>query len=100
MNDIKTQSADAVKQIARDLRQEEPRSPDVALGGFEGGARVVDKCRATLVGWQGEYQFGCPFDQSFARNTGVDLNRLKEFVATGASDQEIADWLRQNSHKS
>ncbi len=95
---MKSNRIDDVKWHAKDLRKEEPRSADYELGGLEGGARVLDKCRAALVGWEGEYQFGCPFDQSFARNAGIDLNDFKEVVATGASDEEVASWLRLNAH--
>lgn len=95
---MKTSRIDDLKALAKDLRQEEPRPADEELGGLEGGARVLDKCRASLVGWEGEYEFGCPFDQSFARNAGIDLNDFKDIVATGASDDEVASWLRQNAH--
>ncbi|MGN6552919.1 MAG: DUF5069 domain-containing protein [Verrucomicrobiota bacterium] len=94
---MKISRIDDLKQLAKDLRQEEPRPADLELGGLEGGARVLDKCRATLVGTEGEFQFGCPFDQSFARNAGIDLNEFKDIVATGASDEEVADWLRLNA---
>jgi hypothetical protein len=95
---MKNTSNEDLKRQAKDLRQEEPRSPDTELGGLEGGARVLDKCRASLVGCEGDYRFGCPFDQSFARNAGIDLNQFKELVATGASDEQVADWLRLKSH--
>lgn len=94
---MKTSRIDDLKSVAKDLRQEEPRPPEQELGGFQGGARVLDKCRASLVGWEGDYQFGCPFDQSFARDAGIDLNTFKDIVATGASDEEVADWLRLNA---
>jgi hypothetical protein len=94
---MKTSRIDDLKRWAKDLRQEEPRPADQDLGGLEGGARVLDKCRAALMGWEGEYQFGCPFDQSFARNAGIELNEFKDIVATGATDEEVADWLRLNA---
>ena len=83
----------AVRQLARDLRKESPRSPEEELGGFPGGARCVDKCRATLVGLQGEYAYGCSMDQQFLAAVGIGANELKGIVATGASDQEIAKWI-------
>ena len=46
-----------VKLLARDMRdgKEFPRSPRATLGGYVLAARAVDKCRAVLVDWQGEY---------------------------------------------
>lgn len=94
---MKSNRIDDLMAWAKDLRHEEPRSTDQELGGLEGGARVLDKCRASLVGWDGEYQFGCPFDQSFARNAGIDLDDFRNIVATGAADDEIASWLQLNA---
>jgi hypothetical protein len=94
---MKTSRIDDLKSLAKDLRREEPRPASDKLGPFPGAARVVDKCRATLVGWEGEYHFGCPFDQSFAQEAGINLNDFKDIVATGASDQELADWLCRHS---
>jgi hypothetical protein len=89
--------SDKVKQLARDLTHEEPRSPYLELGGEQFAARALDKCRATLAGCAGEYQFGCPMDQHFFAETGIDANAFKEYVATGASDEEVADWVSKHS---
>ena len=53
-----------VKSLARDLRDDKefPRSPRGKLGGYALAARALDKCRAALVGWQGEYFSNCPLD--------------------------------------
>ena len=87
---------DAVKSLARDLRKESPRDPTEELAGFPGGARCVDKCRATLVGWQGEYTYACPMDQKFLNAAGLGANELKAFVATGASDEDVAEWIQKH----
>jgi Domain of unknown function (DUF5069) len=92
------ENLEKVKRLARDLRKEEPRSPDEELGGFELAARCIDKCRATIVGWQGEFMYGCPMDRQFLDASGIAAEELKEFVATGASDQEVADWIQQHAH--
>ncbi len=86
-----------VKRLAKDLRKEEPRSPDAKLGGYELAARCVDKCRASLVGWQGEFMYGCPMDREFLDEAGIDAEELKDFVATGASDQEVGQWIEQHA---
>src|SRR3546814_15025784 len=42
-----------------------PRGPRVRLGGLVLLPRVLDKCRATIAGKNGEYNFNCPLDQRF-----------------------------------
>ncbi|MDB6124779.1 MAG: uncharacterized protein JWQ71_3772 [Pedosphaera sp.] len=86
-----------VKQYARDLRKEEPRSPGEELGGYELAARCLDKCRATMLGWQGDFQYGCPMDQEFLSTSGIDAEEFKAFVATGASDAEVDGWIRKHA---
>ena len=87
---------DKVRQVARDLRRQEPRPSDEELGGESHAARTVDKCRASLLGCNGDYQFGCPLDQLFFEQTGIDQDEFRDYVATGATDQEIAAWIRQH----
>ncbi|HEX7860245.1 MAG TPA: DUF5069 domain-containing protein [Verrucomicrobiae bacterium] len=89
---------DAVKRLAKDLRKEEPRSAQEKLGGFELAARCVDKCRATLVGMQGDFMYGCPMDQQFLRSAEIGAEELKAFVATGATDEEVANWIEEHAH--
>jgi Domain of unknown function (DUF5069) len=85
-------------QLAPDLRKVAPRSPRAALGAYGVlAARVLDKCRAELAGKAGDYHYNCPMDQFFFRFTKIDPEKLKEFVATGASDDEVARWIGQNS---
>ena len=89
-----------VKELARDLRREEPRQPSEELAGESYAARTLDKCRATLVGWNGEYNFGCPMDQHFFAETGIAMNDFRDFVATGANDKEGENWMRQRVRSS
>ena len=63
---VKGNKIDDLKRLAKDLRQEQPRSPDEPLGGFKGAARLVDLGRAALLGWEGEYPFGQPADRELA----------------------------------
>ena len=86
-----------LKTLAKDLRKEDPRHVATRMAGFEGAARCLDKCRATLLGWNGEFQYGCPMDQAFFREAGVDKEDFKTFVATGASDNEVEEWLQQHA---
>ena len=91
------QNLDAVKQLARDLRTEEPRAPRETLGGYEGGARALDKCRASLVGLHGEFKFNCPMDQRFFQASGIDAEQFQAKAATGATDEEMESWVRENA---
>jgi hypothetical protein len=91
-------NTEKVKQLAKDLRKEEPRPAHERLAGFEIAARCLDKCRASLVGWQGDYKFGCPMDQMFFQESGVDQDEFRDYVATGASDQEIESWIQNHAN--
>jgi hypothetical protein len=83
-----------------DLTKQPPRSPRVRLGGFALLPRMLDKCRATIAGKQGEYHYNCPNDQLFLDFAGVDPEALKREVAGGKGDGEILEWITANAkHK-
>ncbi|MBD0306491.1 MAG: DUF5069 domain-containing protein [Nitrospiraceae bacterium] len=90
-----------VKLLARDLRNDKqyPRSPRETLAGYALAARALDKCRAVLVGWEGDYVSNCPLDQRWLAFAEIDYNAFKAFVATGATDDEVAGWIHQQSKK-
>lgn len=88
---------EALELLAKDLRKQEPRPPDERLGGFQMAARCLDKCRASLLDRQGDFTYGCPMDQQFFQEAGVDRNEFKDFVATGASDEEVAQWIEEHA---
>jgi len=90
-----------VKLLARDLRdgKEFPRSPRATLGGYVLAARAVDKCRAVLVDWQGEYHSNCPLDQRWLNFAGIDYDDFRSVVASGATDEEIAQWIAEHAKK-
>ncbi len=90
-------NAEKLKLIAKDLTKEYPRSPRETLGGFVLAARMLDKCRAELVGTAGEYHFNCPLDNQFLGFAGIDAEKFKTFVSTGATDAEVAVWIEQHS---
>ena len=84
--------------LAKDLRKEYPRSARETLGGYVIAARCVDKCRAILLGMNGEYNYyPCPLAAYLFDFTSITPDEFKEFVATGATDDEISNWLRSNS---
>ena len=67
------------------------------MGGWVILPRILDKCRATIAGTNGAYDFDCPTDQQFFDFAGISPQELKEQVATGKSDGEILVWLRAYS---
>jgi hypothetical protein len=89
--------SDKVKTMAKDLAQEPPRSPRETLAGYIIAARVLDKCRAFLNGTLGEYDFDCFMDNLFFGFAGIQAEAFKNFVATGASDEEVAGWIQEHS---
>ena len=88
-------NSEKLQVLARDLNRDAPRSPYAALGaGFPAvAARLVDKCRAELLGQAGSYHYNCPMDRKFFAATGLKAEALREFVATGADDNEVAAWM-------
>jgi hypothetical protein len=40
-------------------------------------ARALDKCRAVLVGWQGEYHSNCPLDQRWLKFAEIDYGAYR-----------------------
>ena len=87
-----------LQSIARDLRKTPPRSPRETLGGFVIGARMLDKARADLLGIQGEYNYyPCGLGAYFWKITGLDAQKFKDYVATGATDAEVDAWIRENT---
>lgn len=96
---MSSENLDVVKSLARDLNTQEPRAKAEELGGFKGGLRALDKCRATLVGVNADYTFNCPADQRFFQAAGINAEEFRRVVATGASDEEMEKWVRENAKK-
>jgi hypothetical protein len=77
-----------------DLRTAFPRSPGEKLAGYVHLARMIDKCRATLAGTQGEYIYPCPLDKRLLEFAAVTPGQFTEAVR-GKTDQAIAEWFRK-----
>ncbi|NNM28383.1 MAG: DUF5069 domain-containing protein [Akkermansiaceae bacterium] len=86
-----------LQELALDLTKDVPRSPRATLGGYVVAARTLDKCRADLNGSIGEYHFDCPLDNLFFDFTGITADAFRELVKTGASDEDVADWVQKHS---
>ncbi len=86
-------------EYALDLSKSYPASPRETLAGYVVAKRTLDKCRAALAGTNGEYHFDCPLDNFLFRFTEIGVEDFKSFVATGASDEEVANWIEANAKK-
>jgi hypothetical protein len=95
------ENLEKVKLLARDLREGKtwPRSPRETLAGYVLAARAVDKCRSVLVGWGGEFHSNCPLDQRWLKFAEIDYQAFRSFVATGATDGEVENWIAENAKK-
>ncbi len=80
-----------------DLTLHPARSPRVRLGGYVILPRILDKCRATLLGKHGEYKYACPLDQRWFEFVGIDPEALKKEAATGIGDGKILAWVAANA---
>lgn len=89
--------SEKLKTLAKDLTKDFPRSPRETIGGYVLAARMLDKCRATINGTNGEYHFDCPLDNMFLGFAGINAQELKAYVATGASDEEVGEWIKQHA---
>ena len=88
-----------LRAFAKDLRKDYPRSPRELLAGYVIAARVLDKCRAFLAEVLGDYKFDSAMDRYFFDFTGIEAAAFRDFVATGASDEEVAAWVLANARQ-
>ena len=95
------ENLEKIKLLARDLRDGKnyPRSPREMLAGYVLAARTLDKCRSVLAGCEGEYHSNCPLDQRWLKFVEIEYDDFKNFVATGATDEEVADWITEHAKK-
>jgi Domain of unknown function (DUF5069) len=82
--------------IGKDLTKESPRSPRTRVGGYAILGRTIDKCRALVAGDIGEYHFDCPLDNMLFGFKNVKGPDFKAQIESGASDQQMAEWLDGN----
>ncbi len=88
-----------VKKLALDLTQHFPRSPHSMIGGYVLAGRSLDKCRADLAGTAGDYHFDCPLDNMFLGFAEIKGSDLREFVATGADDKAVSEWIEAHAKR-
>ena len=91
------ENKEKIALLAKDLHTDFPASPRETLGGFVIAKRALDKCRAEINETAGEYHFDCPLDNMFFDFAGIKGDEFKEFVATGATDVEVAKWIEDKT---
>lgn len=82
--------------LAPNLAKQAPRSPRERLAGFAIARRAVDKCRASLAGTLGQYNFDCPLDNSLFRFKGITAEQFKAAVQASKNDEDVGVWLQAN----
>ncbi len=88
-----------VKTLAKDLRIGYSQSPREKLGGYVIAARCSDKCRAFLLGMNGEYNYWpCSLADRWFSFTDITPEQFKDMVSTGATDEELATWIADHSN--
>ncbi|MBC7542998.1 MAG: DUF5069 domain-containing protein [Candidatus Sericytochromatia bacterium] len=92
-----SENLEKVRALAIDLRTGVPRSPRDTIGGYVIAARAVDKGRADIVGWQGEYHFDCPLTHIFLEFAGIDVTDFRTLLATGVTDEEVGAWIQAHA---
>lgn len=91
-------AVEQVRKLAKDLSKNYPRSPRELLGGYVIVARCADKCRAFVLGMNGDYNYWpCSLAGMLFSFTGITPEQFKEVVATGATDEELGTWLKVHS---
>jgi hypothetical protein len=80
-----------------DLRKTYPRSPREKLAGYVHLGRMLDKCRATLAGTQGEYKYPCPMDQRLLEFAGIGAEQFTATVRSAKDDHAVADWFKKTA---
>lgn len=76
-----------------DLRTQFPRSMRATLAGWVHLARMIDKCRATLAGTEGEYIYPCPMDERLMDFAGITSDQFTAAVTANPTDQGVVDWF-------
>jgi hypothetical protein len=84
---------------ANDLTKQPPTSPRIRVGGYALLARMADKGRATLNGTVGEYHFDCPLDNYLFGFKAVKGSDVKDLLASGATNSDVAAWLDSHGTK-
>ena len=67
------------------------------LEGYVHLARMIDKCRATLAGTEGEYIYPCPMDDRLLEFVGITAEQFTAAVKANPSDEAVVSWFIQTA---
>ena len=79
-----------------DLSKTYPRSPREKLAGYVHLPRMIDKCRASLAGTEGDYIYPCPMDQRLLDFVGITAKQFSKAVSE-KDDASMAEWLKKTA---
>lgn len=79
-----------------DLTKTYPRSPREKLAGYVHLPRMIDKCRATLAGTEGDYIYPCPMDQRLLDFAGITAKQFSKAVSE-KDDAAVAEWFKKTA---
>jgi hypothetical protein len=68
------------------------------MEGYVHLARMIDKCRAVLVGTEGEYIYPCPMDERLMEFAGITADQFTAAVKANPSDKAVATWFTQKAN--
>jgi hypothetical protein len=57
---------------------------------------MLDKCRATLAGTQGEYKYPCPLDKRLLDFSGITADQFSK-AAREKNEAALAEWFRKTA---
>ena len=81
-----------------DLSKTYPRSPREKLAGYVHLPRMIDKCRASLAGTEGDYICPCPMDQRLLDFTGITAKQFSKAVSE-KDDAAVDEWFTKTAKK-
>lgn len=79
-----------------DLQNNFPRSPREKLAGYVHLPRMIDKCRASLAGTEGDYIYPCPMDQRLLDFTGITAKQFSKAVSE-KDDAAVGEWFKKTA---
>ena len=81
-----------------DVRTQFPRSLRDRLGPYVHLGRMIDKCRAHVIGVLGEYRYPCPLDAFLLEFIGINAEDFLHAVRE-RTDQEVLQWVQTHGTK-
>jgi hypothetical protein len=79
-----------------DLSKTYPRSPREKLVGYVHLPRMIDKCRASLAGTEGDYIYPCPMDQRLLDFVDITAKQFSKVVSE-KDDAAVAEWFKKTA---